>query len=107
MTKKEVMLSVIAGQEEDIISTYGEKYYQFLEKFFKENENLASSNIYRVLDDLERAVCLENPNITYHPGRNLLCEEGINFILMLPRVAQDVLFDFLLSLKFPKPEPKQ
>ncbi|XP_054716879.1 estradiol 17-beta-dehydrogenase 2-like [Uloborus diversus] len=95
----------LSSLEADVRSDYGEKYLQSLKTFTEFQTNLASPNIYIVVDALEAAVGLEHPKSVYKPCRGFIAKMIFYTFERVPRPIVDLLIKFYKFVTgFPKPQ---
>ncbi|KAG8191552.1 hypothetical protein JTE90_019616 [Oedothorax gibbosus] len=95
LTKPENICNTIeatfADIEEDIRSDYGDQYLKGLKENFVNTVRICSSKMYKVLNALEDAISLEEPDYVYRPCRNIVFSAFFKLIELIPRPLNDFL----------------
>lgn len=85
------MAESFADIDDEVRSDYGEQYLKDLRANFVSSVKISSPKMYKVLDALEDAISLEEPDVAYQPSRNIIFTAFYKFVQYIPTVV----FDFL------------
>jgi hypothetical protein len=101
------MEDTYADIDEDIRSDYGDQYLKDLKANFVYTVQISSPKMYKVLNALEDAISLEDPDNVYQPCRNIIFSAFYKFIELLPRTLYDFIMCYCYATVTRFPTPKE
>lgn len=101
------MQSTFADIDEDIKADYGDQYLKDFKANFEFSVQNSSPKVYKVLNALEKAISLEDPDNVYRPCRNIAAEAIYKVYEKLPRVLSDFIITKVYGYVTGFPVPKE
>lgn len=93
--------------DDDIKADYGEQYLKDFKANFEFSIQNSSPKVYKVLNALEMAISLEDPDAVYRPCRNIAAQAFYKIFETMPKVLTDFIFVKVYGYITGFPVPKE